>query len=243
MDATITNIKRSKLTDQIYTTLKELILSEKWPVGFRVPSENELAAQFGVSRMSVRMALQKLQALGLVEVKVGDGSYVKEFSLSNFLSEIGELAFKTNNYREISQFRKAIELAALKMAIENGTEQDMNILESHLGHMLNAVRNSDDEEFFKWDFHFHRQICSMSGNRLFVTVYDICAVMMRRYYELNRHISPITSEDIEREDHYVLFQYIRARDYKKCAEYYSGMIDYPLEQNRRSSPGSMEGKG
>ena len=58
----IQSIKKEMLTDQIYSTLKEMILSGQWPEGYRLPSEPELAAQFGVSRMSLRMALQKLQA-------------------------------------------------------------------------------------------------------------------------------------------------------------------------------------
>jgi GntR family transcriptional repressor for pyruvate dehydrogenase complex len=227
----IPNLKKGKVTDQIYHTLRKLILNKKWPAGNRVPSENDLASQFGVSRMSVRMALQKLQALGLIEVKVGDGSYVKEFSLDDFLSEIGEMAFVASDIRQVSEFRKAIELAALELAFARITNDDLAMLKEYLDKMMLAVKKNDDEEFIKWDFNFHRQICLMSGNNMFVTVYDICGSLMRKYYQINRYISPITSDDIENEDHVVLYRYICEGNYEKSAEQYRQMIDYPLIQN------------
>lgn len=234
IEPAIQNIKKEKITDQIYSTLKKLILSEQWPVGYRVPSENDLASQFGVSRMSVRMALQKLQALGLLEVRVGDGSYVKEFSLNAFLSDLGEIILKTDDIRQISEFRKTIELAALKLAIDNLTLQNTEELHSILSQMMAAIQNADDEEFINWDFQFHRKICEISGNELFLTIYDICRSLMHKYYSLNRHISAITKDSIEKEDHVVLFQYMCERNYEKSAELYREMVDFPLAQENES---------
>ena len=57
-------------------------------MGERLPSESEFADIFGVNRLSIRMALQKLSAVGIIETRVGEGSFVKEFSMRSFIDEI-----------------------------------------------------------------------------------------------------------------------------------------------------------
>ena len=58
----------------MFDQLREQILSGGWKPGDKLPSENELAAQFGVSRVTVRNALQRLSGLGLLETRFGEGS-------------------------------------------------------------------------------------------------------------------------------------------------------------------------
>ncbi|MEJ2560121.1 MAG: GntR family transcriptional regulator, partial [Anaerolineae bacterium] len=57
--------------------MKELILNRKLGPGDRLPSERELALEFGVSRASIREAIKALTALGLLETRIGDGTYVR----------------------------------------------------------------------------------------------------------------------------------------------------------------------
>ena len=76
-------IKRVSVGEQVFTQLKELLVQGEWKPGEKLPSENELAAQFGVSRITVRQALQKLGALGLVETRLGEGSFVKQLEAAD----------------------------------------------------------------------------------------------------------------------------------------------------------------
>lgn len=225
----ITNIKKENITAQIYTTLKGFIISETWPSGFRIPSETELAKQFGVSRMSVRMAMQRLQVMGLVDVRVGDGSFVKSFSLSEYLLEVGNILLHSKTLLEIAQFRKCFELEALRLAIDKYTPEQLGILNSYLKQLLQCVIENDNEKFIEADFKFHRYILTMSGNSIFETLYDIGASMMVDYYKANRQISPISSDsDLAQEDHALLFRAICERDYEKSKQIYINLIDYVL---------------
>ena len=79
-------LKRKSISDQIFDILKEKIISNQWKPGDKIPSETELAASFGVSRLSARTAIQRLSALGLVEIRVGDGTYIKDYPLDNLLT-------------------------------------------------------------------------------------------------------------------------------------------------------------
>ena len=74
---TIKKIVRDGVSDQVYSQLKENVAQGVWQPGEKIPSENQLVSLFGVSRASIRMAIQKMITLGLLESKVGDGTYVR----------------------------------------------------------------------------------------------------------------------------------------------------------------------
>ena len=73
----IQKVVKSSVSQQVFDQLRQQILSGSWKPGDKLPSENELAAQFGVSRVTVRNALQKLSGLGLLETRFGEGSFIR----------------------------------------------------------------------------------------------------------------------------------------------------------------------
>ena len=72
------NIKKTNMTQQVIEQFKQQILDGSWRVGERIPSENELAQTLGVSRSTVRQALRSLSDYGLLDIRLGSGSYVKK---------------------------------------------------------------------------------------------------------------------------------------------------------------------
>ena len=71
-------VNHNSASSQIYEQLLHYIISGEWPVGTRLPSEKDLAEQFGVSRVPIREALQRLRAIGVVRSLQGSGSFVCE---------------------------------------------------------------------------------------------------------------------------------------------------------------------
>ena len=69
-------VNHNSASSQIYEQLLHYITSGEWPVGTRLPSEKDLAEQFGVSRVPIREALQRLRAIGVVRSLQGSGSFV-----------------------------------------------------------------------------------------------------------------------------------------------------------------------
>ena len=106
-------IVKVSIVDQVCDAVKKDIMNGTWKAGEKIPSESELAEQFGVNRLSVRMALQKLNTLGLIETRVGEGSFVRDFSLGPFLSEISFIYSSDEKYREVRQLRELLEVTAL----------------------------------------------------------------------------------------------------------------------------------
>jgi len=144
------NIKNHKASviDQVYDQLKANILGEIWKPGEKIPSENDLASSFGVSRMSIRMAIQKLVTLGLLEAKVGEGTFVKEFSPSNYFGEIAPTILKTKSQVEILQFRRAIETEAIILAIDRVTDEEIGELELIIPKIFRAVEEKTQTDMF-----------------------------------------------------------------------------------------------
>ena len=69
-------ISRSNITDQIVQYFKEKIVSGEWKVGEKIPSENQLTETLGVSRASIRTAIQQLVGIGVLESRHGKGTFL-----------------------------------------------------------------------------------------------------------------------------------------------------------------------
>lgn len=78
MEENIFAIEREVLSDRVEKALKKMLTDGQWKEGEKLPSENELAKRFGVSRLTVRIALQRLNVQRLVDIRTGDGTYAKK---------------------------------------------------------------------------------------------------------------------------------------------------------------------
>jgi len=76
----LTSTRRSGLVDQVIDQLRQAIADGEWPVGQRIPAEPELVAALGVGRNTVREAVRALSHAGLLEVRQGDGTFVRATS-------------------------------------------------------------------------------------------------------------------------------------------------------------------
>ena len=72
-------VKTISANEQVYEYIKDAIINGEWKEGEKIPSETKLAETFEVNRLTVRMALKRLTALGVLETRTGDGTYVKGF--------------------------------------------------------------------------------------------------------------------------------------------------------------------
>ena len=109
--------KAESVSEHVYGLLYEKILSGEWPVDSKIPNEFDLCDAFGASRISVRSAIQRLISMGMLEVKRGDGTYVKSFSLQNYLQQAVPFIVQSAERQEVAQFREALEAQACRLAI------------------------------------------------------------------------------------------------------------------------------
>lgn len=167
-------IRKVQVGEQVFKQLKELLIEGEWKQGDKLPSENELADLFGVSRITVRQALQKLVALGLLETRLGEGSFVKKVEVENSLNElIPTMYLEDHSMFTVFEFREIIDTESARLAAMRATDEDIKVLEDILGSMVDAKEKADLKAFAKADLDFHVQIGKMTMNPLIIKTNSI----------------------------------------------------------------------
>ena len=106
----IKKVVKSSVSQQVFDQLQGQILAGAWKSGDKLPSENDLAAQFGVSRVTVRNALQKLSGLGLIETRFGEGSFVRGPEAGAAFNQLVPMLYLgEETARDVLTFRRMVE--------------------------------------------------------------------------------------------------------------------------------------
>jgi GntR family transcriptional repressor for pyruvate dehydrogenase complex len=169
----IQKIKAESLRTQVYGTLKEKLMQGAWREGEKLPSEHEFCAMFGVSRVTIRAALQQLEILGLVETKQGGGTFVTRFSISRNVDTLHPLIQIQQNQDLITvmEYRKIVEKGTIGLAREKITPEDFALLEETYTTMTDESCGID--EFIQADFAFHCRLARISQNSMIIKVFDL----------------------------------------------------------------------
>jgi GntR family transcriptional regulator, transcriptional repressor for pyruvate dehydrogenase complex len=131
--STFSRITPTRASSDVIAQIRTAILSGRFRPGDRLPTERELAQQFGVSRVTVRDALRALEAGGLVRVKVGGqgGPYVAEPDIALLSDSLStHLQLRGTSFHELAEARLALETTAARLAAERATPADLAALEA-----------------------------------------------------------------------------------------------------------------
>ena len=178
------SLKRDKLYKQIADQIQELILDDSIHAGDKLPGERELAEQMGVSRTVIREAIRVLSDRGLVRVKSGCGTYVRELSVKDAAASI-ELFLKLKqspqSFQNVSEVRSMIEVEAAGLAAERATAQDIAKIQEAIKGMHSA--GNESKRYAEYDVAFHTAIAQATHNDLISVllgpISDLLAEMVR----------------------------------------------------------------
>ncbi|MDO4549321.1 MAG: GntR family transcriptional regulator, partial [Clostridia bacterium] len=164
MDAMHLGLNKSPLYEQVADRLEGLILAD-YTSGERLPSEQALAEQTGVSRTIIREAMKLLKERGLIDSKTGSGAFVTKpeaQNISNVMARI--IQIEKIDPDSIYEIREVLECAAVRLAVRRATEEDI----SEMTKTLDALRDRglDAQTRRNLDFHFHYLIARASRNPL-----------------------------------------------------------------------------
>src|SRR3712207_613740 len=126
-------IRPNRASDDVVAQIRSAILGRRFQPGDRLPTERELAQQFGVSRVTVRDPLRRLEASGLSRVKVGGqgGPYVAEPDISLLSESLStHMQLRGATFEELAEARLALETTAARLAAERATEADLAALKA-----------------------------------------------------------------------------------------------------------------
>ncbi len=242
-------IKKTSLPEEVALQVKLSIKAGDWKPGEKLPSEAELAESFGVNRLTVRMALQKLNTLGLVETRVGEGTYVRDFDLGRYLAEVSDFYLTPEMIRSVEEFRKIIEVESVRLALERATPEELDALGAHCDQYDALVRRAfarpefdpaEIDEMVQADCEFHHAVVRMSKNPLYVYAYAVARESIIRYlHQIFEHRLAMTANHRDlllkgTAQHRLIYEALRARDFETCRSAFMIMIDYGSEAWKKS---------
>ena len=158
-------IKPRKISDVILEELEQLIVEGSFAPGQKLPPERELAKQFDVSRPSLREAIQKLEAKGLVTRKQGGGTFVNkgwQQGLSDPLMSL--LASHDESQYDLLEFRHALEGISAYYAALRGTENDFQHIEKQFNAITDAQQQQDVQAEAQAVQQFYMAVAEASHN-------------------------------------------------------------------------------
>lgn len=173
-------MRRVGLIDQAAERFREEIVSGRWPVGERIPTEPALVAEFGIGRNTVREALQSLVHAGLLRREQGRGTFV--ISASELTGTL-ERQLGGGTRRHYLELRFALDSTAASLAALNRSDADVHTLRELRERRAAAWSQDDPDERASADLALHRSVVEATHNPLYVTLYssmlDVFAAHMR----------------------------------------------------------------
>lgn len=163
----IKKIQKVSVGDEVFKQLKQMLIEGTWKPGDKLPSENTLAEMLGVSRITVRQVLHKLNAMGLIETRVGEGSFVRSLNVGESMQAlIPTLYLNGAAARDVFEFRELIDVEAARCAARRATTEDIAELQRVMDQMLQYQDREDLTGFAELDTEFHYLVAKASGNSL-----------------------------------------------------------------------------
>ena len=164
-----TKKKSTHVAEQII----DAISKGKYQVGDRLLPERKIAEEMGVSRVPVREALSALQTVGIVEIVIGEGAYIRRSAESTLVkSQALSLLEENESPFEAYRARKIFEAAIIDTAIDQADHEDLARIEGVLKRMDEAVNKKDFNEYFKADRDFHLAIAQATNNSPIKNIID-----------------------------------------------------------------------
>ena len=212
-------IEHKQLWQAVADQLRDEILDGRLPAGSRLV-ETELAERFGVSRGPIRDALAELSRSGLAVDLPRRGTFVPSLT--------------ERDLAEVYIIRQAIEEAAVRMAIDSGTADDVAAMYTALDATERAYAGDDLAAAWDADMAFHRTYCSMSGNGRLLALFDELAsqtvLLMRTSLETHTSLGWVPPVEYHRH----IADGIRSRDPEAAVEAVAKHYQYTQDRLRAS---------
>jgi len=170
-------VDKNNVSDQVYDQMVQLLISGKWTIGEKIPSENDLKEMFKVSRNTIRGAINRLNVLGLLKTKTGEGTFVQKLDASIYMNcFIPAVFLDENDLLSLMEFRKGIEVEAAKLAAERASQEAINDIRNVLNKLYEF--QEDIDVYSNYDIEFHVMIAKASGNKMFEKMMGIIKYLL-----------------------------------------------------------------
>jgi DNA-binding FadR family transcriptional regulator len=210
--------RRTGLVDQVIAQLRTAIADGEWPVHTRIPTETELTASLGVGRNTVREAVRALAHSGLLEVRQGDGTYVR--ATSEVSGAVRNLC--GDELREVLQVRRTLEVEGARLAATARSDAELAELRELHDRRDRARASGRFETFVHVDAELHLAVVRCGHNTLLTELYRGLTEVVTASVAATSPRHAAGDRDV---DHRGLLEAIGDRDPDRAAAEAAGFLD------------------
>ncbi|MBX9975361.1 FadR/GntR family transcriptional regulator [Cytobacillus firmus] len=212
-------IERKKISAQVLDQLKEMIKEGKFSLNEPMPSENELAKLFGVSRAPVREALSVLSASGIIESRQGGRSFVKEVNLADMLGSLAIEYIPVEQVFELLEMRMIMETQAAAIAALRRDEADLEKMKLALDQFEITLTNPDAVGDLA-DVNFHKHLIEATKNRFMIQVMENIDDLYRKAiaFSLKKNVGLPAKREQVYQEHMSIYTAIKEQDEERAAK-------------------------
>ncbi len=235
---TFTKLQRKPLPEMVAGEIEEAIITGTFAVSSQLPSEQQLADQFGVSRNVVREAFKFLKERGLIEIMNGSGAYVKHPShtpTSDALGRYIRLLGAHESIADLYEARRVLEGWNARLAAERADSQDLE----YLSHCLNRMEEhaGSIEKWSEADLDFHLGVAKATHNAFLGLLLEPLVDQLRGVIAEGYIVPGAVERGLQA--HQNLLQLIKDRDVEGA---YFAIIEHLSDSERRIEANHHSGK-
>lgn len=204
-------IRSRKLSDAVYRQLVSLISSGELKPGDKIPSERELAADMGISRQSIREALNRAEVMRLIEVRQGEGSFILS-SVNESLKPPLTLIMEKEVERifDFLEIRKLVEGWCAEKAAVEATADELENMQEILDKMKKVA--AKDKQWEAMDLALHLSFAKATHNVIAVHIMEALKSNFRPFFKFTKSMPSSERIDVLWQHHYEIFSAIKQKD-------------------------------
>lgn len=222
MAITYTPVKAKRLFEEIAEQIQQLIAAGELLPGDKLLSERELADKLQVSRVSVREAIRSLEMLGFIEIRHGEGTFVRDTNADDVIRPLAMfLAMERGSLLDMFEVRRIFEAATSGLAAERATDEEVEQIGMLLEKMKDQIRHGDPEKGEEYDAAYHYAVAEATHNNLLIKL------LRTVHEEWSKAVSAGSQQLLSDSDqnaqriidqHTRVFEAIKARDPKTASQ-------------------------
>ena len=211
--AAIEPIARTTLAASAFEQLISCVVNGTWKAGDRIPAERDLCQQLGIARTSLREALKAMELIGMLDSRVGDGTFVCE--PSEFLCRPLLWAFTGTDraeLRDIMEAREFLERDLAGLAAERASEKEIEAIGATLRKMKASIDRG--EPIIESDMAFHLAVAEAAHNHVLRNAVQLLRNLLKRWLVLKLMIPQVPASVMKQ--HERIYRAIKGRNREKA---------------------------
>jgi GntR family transcriptional repressor for pyruvate dehydrogenase complex len=201
-------LPRTTLTEAAFEQLIAYVVKGTWKAGDRLPPERELCQQFGIARTSLREALKAMELVGMLDSRVGDGTFV--CPRSEFLSRPLLWAFTGTDHEElveIMEARTVVEESLAGLAAERASADEISAIKATITQMRDVIATGSS--ILEADMNFHLAVAAAAHNEVLRNAVQLLRNITRQWLKYKVQMPNVAASVLKR--HEAVYRAIASR--------------------------------